>query len=105
VNLVTNAVEAMPDGGELVIAAVPEKGTVALTFTDSGHGIDAKALPKIFEPFFSTKAEVKGVGLGLSISYGIVRRHGGEIRVRSRPGQTVFKVVLPVLREAEEEAA
>jgi len=105
VNLVTNAVEAMPEGGELTIAATQEKGTVALHFTDTGRGIDPKTLPKIFEPFFSTKAEVKGVGLGLSISYGIIRRHDGEIRVKSRPGQTSFSVVLPVAREEEEEAA
>jgi len=104
VNLMTNAVEAMPEGGELTVSATQEKGTVMLTFTDTGRGIDPKALPQIFEPFFSTKAEVKGVGLGLSISYGIVKRHRGEIRVDSRPGRTAFQVVLPVLREEEEAA-
>jgi len=101
VNLMTNAVEAMPEGGELTVSANQEKGNVVLTFTDTGRGIDPKALPRIFEPFFSTKAEVKGVGLGLSISYGIIKRHRGEIRVDSRPGRTAFQVVLPVLREEE----
>jgi signal transduction histidine kinase len=105
VNLITNAVEAMSGGGELTVTAVQDKGTIILSFVDTGRGIDPKALPKIFEPFFSTKPEVKGVGLGLSISYGIIRRHGGEIRVKSQPGETVFSVVLPVLRQAEEEAA
>lgn len=101
VNLMTNAVEAMPEGGELTVSGAQEKGNVVLTFTDTGRGIDPKALPRIFEPFFSTKSEVKGVGLGLSISYGIVKRHRGEIRVDSRPGRTAFHVVLPVLREEE----
>jgi signal transduction histidine kinase len=104
VNLMTNAVEAMPEGGELTVAATQDKGAVVLTFTDTGRGIEAKDLPQIFEPFFSTKSEVKGVGLGLSISYGIVKRHKGEIRVDSRPGRTAFEVVLPVLREEEEAA-
>jgi len=101
VNLMTNAVEAMPEGGELTVAATQEDGNVTLTFTDTGRGIEPKDLPQIFEPFFSTKSEVKGVGLGLSISYGIVKRHKGEIRVDSRPGRTAFQVVLPVLREEE----
>jgi len=106
VNLMTNAVEAMPEGGELTISASHEKGSVVLNFADTGRGIDAGDMPRIFEPFFSTKPEVKGVGLGLSISYGIIRRHGGEIRVKSKPGHTMFSVVLPVLREeGEEEAA
>jgi len=104
VNLMTNAVEAMPEGGELTVSASPENENVVLTFTDTGRGIDPKDLPQIFEPFFSTKSEVKGVGLGLSISYGIVKRHRGEIRVDSRPGRTAFQVVLPVLREQEEAA-
>jgi signal transduction histidine kinase len=105
VNLMTNAVEAMPEGGELTISASHEKGSVALNFADTGRGIEADDMQKIFEPFFSTKPEVKGVGLGLSISYGIIRRHEGEIRVKSKPGQTIFSVVLPVLREEGEEAA
>ncbi len=97
VNLVTNAVEAMPNGGTLTVEARHEPDAVLLRFSDTGKGISPSALPKLFEPFFSTKPEVKGVGLGLSISYGIVKRHGGEIRVSSEPGNTNFVVVLPLI--------
>ncbi|MDH4228186.1 MAG: ATP-binding protein [Nitrospirota bacterium] len=98
VNLLTNAVEAMPEGGgRITVAARQEKGLVVVRVTDSGKGISSEALPRIFEPFFSTKPEVKGVGLGLSITYGIVKRHGGEISAVSEPGRTIFTVSLPVL--------
>ncbi len=100
VNLVSNAVEAMPDGGTITVDARIGDSTVALHFSDTGKGIKADALQRLFEPFFSTKPEVKGVGLGLSISYGIIKRHGGEIRVSSEPGHTEFVVVLPVMKES-----
>jgi len=70
---------------------------VAIRIQDSGKGISAKNLPHIFEPFFSTKPQVKGVGLGLSVSYGIIKSHNGRIEVRSEEGKgTVFTVTLPV---------
>ncbi|MBI5136501.1 MAG: HAMP domain-containing histidine kinase [Nitrospirae bacterium] len=100
VNLLSNAVEAMPGGGTITVEARLEPGHVLLRFTDTGKGISREDLPHLFEPFFSTKPEVKGVGLGLSISYGIIKRHGGEIRVSSEPGRTDFVVVLPLMSEA-----
>lgn len=105
VNLITNAAEAMPDGGTLTVSASQDKGKVMLHFADTGKGIDPEVLHRLFEPFFSTKSEVKGVGLGLSISYGIIKRHGGEILIDSSPGKTVFTVSLPVLRGEEPERA
>ncbi len=99
VNLVSNAVEAMPEGGTLTVESRVDGDTVLLRFSDTGKGIEPDALQRLFEPFFSTKPEVKGVGLGLSISYGIIKRHRGEIRVSSEPGHTDFVVVLPVIEE------
>lgn len=65
---------------------------------DSGCGIKKEHLDRLFTPFFTTKEEVMGVGLGLSVSYGIVERHGGRIEVKSREGKgTTFKVTLPVM--------
>ena len=99
VNLVTNSVEAMPGGGTFTVSVRQEAGMVALRFTDTGRGIDAEEISQVFEPFFSTKPEVKGVGLGLSISYGIIKRHGGDIQVTSEPGHTEFLITLPVSGE------
>ncbi len=97
VNLLTNAAEAMEGEGTVTVSAEVGEKTVSILFTDTGKGIDAAHLSQIFEPFFSTKNAVKGVGLGLSISYGIIQRHGGDIRVESRPGHTEFHVTLPLL--------
>ena len=67
-----------------------------VSVSDTGAGIPAEILPQIFEPFFSTKDDENGVGLGLAVVYGIVNRHGGSIEVRSRPGEgTTFSVLLP----------
>lgn len=104
VNLMTNAVEAMPEGGKITVSANTGKGRVRIIVTDTGKGIDEEAMGRIFEPFFSTKSEVKGVGLGLSISHGIVKRHGGTIRVKSEPEKTVFTVSLPTLSSKQKEA-
>jgi len=93
-----NAVEAMPQGGTLTLAARPDpKGPgVVLEVADTGTGIPKEHLPHVFEPFFTTKEEGKGVGLGLAVAYGIVERHGGRIDVASAPGQgTTFTVKLP----------
>uniref|UniRef100_A0A7C4RR92 histidine kinase n=1 Tax=Desulfatirhabdium butyrativorans TaxID=340467 RepID=A0A7C4RR92_9BACT len=99
INLIFNAVDAMPDGGKLRIeaAAADNEKAVTLAVTDTGTGIAPDVLPHIFEPFFSTKAEGYGVGLGLSTVYGIVDRHGGTIDVWSTPGVgTTFTLKLPV---------
>ena len=73
------------------------QGEIHVSFADTGEGIPEENLDKIFEPFFSTKKVGEGTGLGLSVSYGLIRNHGGEIKVTSRTGEgTVFTVVLPV---------
>ncbi len=97
-NLVFNAMEAMPEGGVITIAGDTDAGQekVWLTIRDTGQGIHPDDLPRIFEPFYSTKSTSKGVGLGLSMVYGIVREHRGTIEVSSEPGKgAVFKIVLP----------
>jgi len=98
-NLALNAVEAMPEGGKLVFQTQfnrDEKNVIIKT-ADTGCGISADNLDKIFDPFFTTKEEGKGTGLGLAVSYGIVRRHGGQISVESSVGSgTTFTIKLPI---------
>ncbi|MDD2603676.1 MAG: ATP-binding protein [Desulfobacterales bacterium] len=97
-NLISNAVEAMPEGGTLTIGAhrQPSSGEVWIEVADTGTGIAEHHLQRIFEPFFSTKTDGKGVGLGLSMVYGIVREHGGNVSVHSAVGRgTTFRVILP----------
>jgi PAS domain S-box-containing protein len=97
-NLVFNAMESMPDGGTMTFSGGQDAdgGKVWLALADSGVGIDEQHLHRIFEPFYSTKDAGKGVGLGLSMVYGIIREHNGIIEVDSKPGKgTVFKITLP----------
>ncbi len=104
VNLVTNAVQATPAGGKLFIASRMGKGgdSVDITVMDTGKGISPEFLPHIFDPFFSTKGE-GGTGLGLSVSYGIIKNHNGEIRVESKVGVgTTFTIELPCYHQSEE---
>ena len=94
-NLIINAVQAMPAGGTLTVATVahPDTATCEVVISDSGCGIPPESLEQIFNPFFTTRAN--GIGLGLSVSYGIIRDHGGEIGVDSTPGKgTSFRVTL-----------
>ena len=94
-NLVTNAAEAMWEGGEIRVVTWTAGDRVRLVVADTGRGIAANDLQHIFDPFFTTKPS--GTGLGLSVSYGIVEDHGGTIAVESLPGQgTTFTVTLPV---------
>jgi signal transduction histidine kinase len=97
VNLALNAIQAMPDGGDLTIRTSPGEGNwVRISFQDTGCGITSENLDKIFTPFFTTKEKEKGMGLGLAISYGIIERHGGRIEVNSIVGKgSVFTVCLP----------
>jgi two-component system, cell cycle sensor histidine kinase and response regulator CckA len=100
-NLVLNARDAMPDGGVLELAtewvpAVAGPGLVRLHVSDTGTGVDEATRALIFEPFFSTKTDVNGTGLGLSTVFGVVTQHGGEVDLSSRPGAgSVFTVTLP----------
>jgi len=99
VNLVVNAIQAMSEGGTLTITTSGADGVVKTAFTDTGTGIKPEHMEKLFTPFFTTKSEVKGVGLGLSVSYGIVERHGGKIEVQSEWGKgATFTVHLPTFR-------
>jgi len=101
--LLMNAVEAMPTGGTLSIEARPVPGGEAaeVVIRDTGCGIPLKNLSRIFEPFFSTKEQVRGCGLGLAVAYGIVNRHHGTIHAQSKPGRgTAMTVRLP-LRQPE----
>jgi two-component system sensor histidine kinase PilS (NtrC family) len=93
-NLCLNAVEAMPEGGELRVAVAVRVETLEITVSDTGEGIAAGDIAHVFEPFFSTKSE--GTGLGLALVHRVVQEHGGEIDVRSSPGLgTTFTLTLP----------
>ena len=96
INLMSNALGAMPEGGLLRVATRSAGAVASVTVSDSGPGIPADIRRRIFEPFFTTKPPGSGTGLGLSICYGIIREHQGDISVDSRPGAgTVFTVTLP----------
>ncbi len=101
INLILNAAQAMEEGGRLTVKSSldRERGMVDITVADTGKGIPAEYLPYIFDPFFSVKEE-GGTGLGLSVSFGIIKSHGGNIRVDSKAGiGTTFTVELPVPEE------
>jgi signal transduction histidine kinase len=96
INLIMNALHAMPEGGTLRIALGSEKGMAKLTVSDTGHGISDDVVKKIFDPFFTTKEFGKGTGLGLTVVKGIIEEHHGSIEVESEPGKgTTFTVLLP----------
>jgi signal transduction histidine kinase len=97
-NLIFNAIESMPSGGELhIISDIKGKNYSTIEITDTGCGIKKDDLDHIFDPFFTTKEEGKGVGLGLSIVYGIVKNHKGDIKVKSDAGKgTTFVMTFPV---------
>ncbi|GEM_PF-3420017 len=97
-NLIFNAVEAMPSGGQLILETVCRGGKVVCSIQDTGVGIAPELINRIFDPFFTTKGS--GSGLGLSISYAIIEKHGGEMTVKSYPGKgTIFFISLPLVEE------
>ncbi|MBP2679686.1 MAG: sensor histidine kinase, Cache 1 [Deltaproteobacteria bacterium] len=99
-NLLVNAAHAIEQKGVITVRSWEEDGCVCVTVADTGQGIPEANLNRIFEPFFTTKEVGKGTGLGLSITYDIVKKHNGEITVRSEPGKgTAFTVRIPVVVE------
>jgi signal transduction histidine kinase len=93
-NLILNGFQAMPDGGTLTLEARASRGNFLITVTDTGTGIAPENLPRIFEPYFTTKA--KGSGLGLAIAHGITEAHGGTITVTNEAGGCRFLISLPI---------
>lgn len=105
-NMVANARDAMPEGGTLSVATAGSKDKVYVEISDTGTGIREEHLDKIFDSFFTTKGEVKGVGLGLSVCYGFIKDHGGDIQVKSRVGEgTTFTISLPMHSASESDQA
>ena len=97
INLVGNAIQAMKNGGTVRINLSQAENSIALSVQDNGVGIPEKNLQRIFDPFFTTKPEGEGTGLGLSVSFGIITRHRGQISVDSKPGLgTTFTILLPI---------
>lgn len=100
-NLFMNARDAMPTGGMLEVRTGTNNGSVEIEVSDTGIGIPHENLHRIFDPFFTTKATGRGTGLGLSVSYGIIKEHAGKVDVRSTPGKgTSFRLEFPVARKA-----
>ena len=107
INLVMNARHAVETEGTISLATRYDavRGEVAIAVADTGYGIERKNLPRIFDPFFTTKPTGEGTGLGLSVSYGIIKNHGGDIEVESAPGNgTTFTIRLPAAPEVNKGA-
>ena len=101
-NVLVNAAQAISEKGEIRIATRSVGDGVEIEICDSGSGIPADVLPRIFDPFFTTKPVGSGTGLGLSVSYGIIRKHNGEIKVSSEQGKgTCFTIVLPIAQSVK----
>ena len=101
INLIQNAIQAMPTGGTLYVSLRETVDAVTIAVQDTGIGIPSENLRRIFDPFFTTKPEGEGTGLGLSVSYGIISRHHGHIEVSSTVGQgTTFIITLPQQQSA-----
>jgi len=97
INIILNALDAMPGGGQLSIQTRQQDNQAIVKISDTGLGIKPEHLPRIFDPFFTTKGIGKGTGLGLSISFAIIKEHEGQILVDSQVGQgTTFTIILPV---------
>ena len=95
-NLLDNALDAMPEGGQLEAVVQPDGPSLRVSFIDTGTGIPAEVLPRIFDPFFTTKPMGEGTGMGLDVVHKIVQHHHGSITVESVPGRTCFQLLFPV---------
>ena len=101
-NMFNNAGDAMPEGGTLTVKTGAEDGEIVIEISDTGIGIKEENIQKIFDAFFTTKSSVKGVGLGLSVCYGFIIEHGGDIKVESTEGAgATFIITLPVHSQPE----
>lgn len=99
VNMIYNAIDAMPSGGEIRLSAQESNGRVFLTIADNGTGMTPDVKSRLFDPFFTTKGK-SGTGMGMAVSFGIIRRHNGSIDVESEPGRgATFRISLPVAEE------
>lgn len=102
-NMIANARDAMIDGGVMTFETLQKNDGIIIRISDTGHGINEEHISKIFESFFTTKDSVKGVGLGLSVCYGFIKEHGGDIKVESSPGiGTTFTITLPVYKPSDD---
>lgn len=105
VNMIYNAIDAMPTGGEIRMSSQESNGRVVLSIVDSGTGMTPEVKSRLFDPFFTTKGK-GGTGMGMAVSFGIIRRHNGSIDVESEPGRgTTFRISLPVAEAAANEEA
>ncbi|HAG97101.1 MAG TPA: hypothetical protein DCL78_23435, partial [Gammaproteobacteria bacterium] len=105
-NLLVNSAHAMAEPGNIYIRTSSQEDKITIQVEDDGSGISDDIIGKIFDPFFTTKEVGKGTGLGLSLSYGIIKKHNGELTVVSTPGKgTVFTIVLPVSRNHSDHKA
>ncbi len=97
VNVIRNAADAMPEGGTLTVRTCADEDRAVVEVMDTGVGMEAAVLRRVFEPFFTTKGSGLGTGLGLSVAWGIIERHGGYIAVQSAPGAgAAFRILLPL---------
>ena len=105
VNMVFNAIDAMPEGGTLTLSTRTVNESVVIKVVDTGVGMYPEVRSRIFDPFFTTKGKA-GLGLGLAVSFGIIRRHGGNIEVESQYGSgTEFRITLPLAKIVDKDVA
>lgn len=99
VNMIYNAIDAMPSGGEIRMSAQEANGRVVLSISDNGIGMTSEVKSRLFDPFFTTKGK-SGTGMGMAVSFGIIRRHNGSIEVESEPGRgATFRISLPLTND------